>query len=307
VVESEGRRKYFPNRADIREGYVKVEGPWGSFLGGKALTLFNRGATLANFQYLHNYGVGYPSSIDISGPAAGLIGFGVMGATFSAGLVYATPVLAGLQLSAGIYDPAQLTGSGLERTGPVRPEGELTFDQPLGDLGKFHLYLNGVYQKLYFNNAPDDPSGTAKGFGTGGRLELGPVHLAAGLHRGVGLGLFFALQPSDSTYNDASELRHNEGYFAMGQLALGSFDINLGVGRNKVEPLDSDMEPAATSALGYPQFSLINTQTGFAGAVVYHVRDWLHLDVDVMHADFKWTLGDRQQITFYNAGITATW
>jgi hypothetical protein len=222
-------------------------------------------------------------------------------------LVYATPVLAGLQLSAGIYDPAQLTGSGLERTGPVRPEGELTFDQPLGDLGKFHLYLNGVYQKLYFNNAPDDPSGTAKGFGTGGRLELGPVHLAAGLHRGVGLGLFFALQPSDSTYNDASELRHNEGYFAMGQLALGSFDINLGVGRNKVEPLDSDMEPAATSALGYPQFSLINTQTGFAGAVVYHVRDWLHLDVDVMHADFKWTLGDRQQITFYNAGITATW
>ena len=305
VVESEGHRKYFPNLADVREGYLKIEGPWGSFLGGKALTLFNRGATEADFLYLHGYGLGYPGSIDVVGPAAGLIGFGVLASTMSGGLVYATPKFAGIQLSAGIYDPAALTGSGLERTGPVRLESELTVDEPLGDFGKVHLYLNGAYQKLYRNHQPNDPSETAKGIGAGGRVELGLVHLAAGLHRGIGLGIDFALQPSDATYNDASQLRDSDGYYAIGQVALGKVDLNLGFGQERVKPLQEDI--IAEPATGYPKFSLIKTQTGIAGAVVYHAADWLHFDVDVMRADFKWTLNDRQKIMFYNAGATLTW
>jgi hypothetical protein len=307
VVESEARRKYFPNLPDVREGYVKIEGPWGSFLAGKALTLFNRGATDADFRYLHGYALGYPGDIDIKGPAAGLIGFGILGSTFSGGLVYATPTVAGVQLSAGIYDPAALTGSGLSRTGAVRPEFELTVDEPLGTLGKVHVFLNGTTQKLYRNNEPDSISETAQGFGTGARVELGPVRLAAGLHRGKGLGLFFALQPSDSTFNDASQLRHSEGFFAIGQLVLGKFDINLGYGRTRITPLGDDMLPDPTKANGYPKFSLIRSQTGMAAAVVFHAADWLHFAADVMHADFRWTLNDRQQVNFFNAGTTFTW
>jgi hypothetical protein len=307
VVESEGHRKYFPNFADVREGYMKIEGPWGSFTGGKALTLFNRGATEADFLYLHGYGLGYPGGIDVVGPAAGLIGFGILGSTFSGGLVYATPSLAGIQLSAGVYDPASLTGSGLTRTGAVRPEFELTVDEPLGTAGKVHLFLNGAYQKLYRDHASDTPSETVQGFGAGGRVEVGPVHLAGGIHRGIGLGIFFALQPSDATYSDSSQLRDSEGFFAIGQLALGKVDINLGYGQTKVKSLASDLEPDPASAGGFPKFSLIKTQTGIAGAVVFHAADWLHFDADVMHADFKWTLNDRQQINFFNVGSTLTW
>jgi hypothetical protein len=304
-VESAGRRKYFPNFGDVREGYLKIEGPWGSFLAGKALTLFNRGATQANFLYLHGYGLGYPGSISVQGPAAGMIGFGVLASTFSGGLVYATPTLAGVQLSAGLYDPASLVGSRLERTGAVRPEFELTVDEPIGELAKVHVYFNGTIQKLYVKQEPDTPSETAKGIGFGGRVEVGPVHFAAGMHRGVGLGLTFALEPSESTYNGISQLRDSSGYYAMGQVSLGKFDVNMGYGQERVQPLENDMEAVAGTA--YPSYSLIKTQTGVAGAVVFHAADWLHFDVDVMHADFRWTLNDKQKINFYNAGTTITW
>jgi hypothetical protein len=304
VIESLSHRKYVPNYADVREGYLKIEGPWGSVLAGKALTLFNRGATEANFLYLHGYGLGYPGSIDTQGPAAGMIGYGILASTFSAGIVYATPSLAGIQLSAGIYDPANLIGSKYDSTGPVRPEFELTVDEPLGKMGKVHLYLNGTSQKLYQNQKPDSLSETAQGYGVGARIELGPVHLAGGLHRGIGLGLTFALEPSDSTYNDLSQLRDSQGYYGMGQLALGKVDINAGFGQTKIVPLERDLLATAT---GFPAFSIIKTQTGYAGAVVFHAADWLHFDIDVMHAAYKWTLGDQQQVTFYNAGTTLTW
>jgi len=305
IVESVSRRKYFPNFADVREGYLKIEGPWGSVLAGKALTLFNRGATEANFLYLHGYGLGYPGSINVQGPAAGMIGYGILASTFSGGIVYATPSLAGIQLSAGIYDPANLIGSRYDRTGPVRPEFELTVDEPLGKVGKVHLYLNGTMQKLYVANSPDTPSETPEGYGLGGRVELGPVHLAAGMHRGIGLGLTFALEPSDSTYNDLSQLRDSQGIYAIGQLALGKVDINAGVGQTKIVPLERDLQIVAGT--GVPAFSIIKTQTGFAGAVVFHAADWLHFDIDVMHTEYKWTLGDKQKVNFYNAGTTLTW
>jgi hypothetical protein len=304
-VESTGRRKYFANYGDVREGYLKLEGPWGSFLAGKALTLYNRGATEANFLYLHGYGLGYPGSISVQGPAAGLIGFGILASTFAGGLVYTTPQLAGLQLAAGVYDPASLVGSRLERTGALRPEAELTYDQNFGTVGKVHVYVNGTFQRLYVKQDTDKDAATAKGIGAGLRVELGPVHLAGGMHRGKGLGLTFALEPSESTYNGLSQLRDTSGFYGMGQLSLGKFDINLGFGQTRVEPLASDL--AAEPGTAYPTYSLIRTQTGYAAAVVYHAANWLHLDVDVMHADFRWTLKDSQKITFINAGPTLTW
>ncbi|HXK20436.1 MAG TPA: hypothetical protein VNG33_21650 [Polyangiaceae bacterium] len=304
-VESTSRRKYFPNYADVREGWLKIEGPWGSFLAGKALTLYNRGATEANFLYLHGYGLGYPGSISVQGPAAGMIGFGILASTFSGGLVYTTPSLAGLQLAAGIYDPANLVGSRFDRTGWARPEAELTFDQSLSTLGKIHVYVNGTYQNLYVKQDTDSFKGTAKGIGAGARVELGPVHLAGGVHAGKGLGLTFALEPSAATYDGDSNLRSSSGFYGMGQVVVSKFDFNVGFGQTRIEPLKSDLAAVPGSTL--PGFSLIRTQTGYAGAVVFHASSWLHFDVDVMHADFRWTLKDKQLINFYNAGTTITW
>ena len=70
-IESEAHRKYRPVPADVREGYVKLEGPWGSLLAGRALTLFSRGVVEIDYLYAHGYGAGFPGSIDVNGPTGG--------------------------------------------------------------------------------------------------------------------------------------------------------------------------------------------------------------------------------------------
>jgi hypothetical protein len=307
IVDSQSQKKYFQSPPDVREGYFKIEGSWGMFLAGRSGVLFDRGAVETDFLYLHGYGLGFPADLHSSGgfPTAGQIGFGVLANGYGAGFVYATPVLAGVQLSVGLYDPASLTGSTIERTKFVRPEFELVADEPLGGIGKVHVYVNGGFQPNYQQDKPDTVSKNMYGVGYGARVELGPVHLAGGGHRGKGLGLAYPGLPSDAVYDDASTLRDTDGFFGMLQLALGRLELNAGYGETIIHMTTFDLTADPTT--GEPPQSWIHTQAAFSAAVVYHARDWLHFDVDVMHADSEWDLGEHQRINFLNAGSTITW
>jgi hypothetical protein len=44
-IESNGRKKNEYNYADVRQGYAKLEGLWGSLLAGRTRSLFSRGTT----------------------------------------------------------------------------------------------------------------------------------------------------------------------------------------------------------------------------------------------------------------------
>ena len=46
---------------------------------------------------------------------------------------------------------------------------------------------------------------------------------------------------------------------------------------------------------------------GLFGGVVYHVRPWLHLDVDGFRAEAAWYLGEKQVVYIANSGMTLTW
>ena len=111
-IESTAQSKSNTNQADVRQGYAKLEGPWGSFLAGRTRTLFSRGATDIDVLYAHRWGVGFPgaTAIDSNGPTAGQVGFGVMGSGFAAALIYGTPVLGGFHLNIGAFDPADAVG-----------------------------------------------------------------------------------------------------------------------------------------------------------------------------------------------------
>jgi len=322
-IESEARRKYRPVPADVREGYLKLEGPWGSLLVGRSLTLFSRGATEIDFLYGHGFGLGYPGSVDINGPAAGHIGFGVLANGFAAGVQYATPSLGGLVLSVGAFDPSMLAGT-WERTKWLRPETELTYDVALGDSGKLHLFANGGWQKVYVSSSTKDA--TAYGAGYGARLEVGPVHLGVAGHWGKGLGLNYALESNDATVAPTAQnyvLRTSDGYYAQLQLALGKVDISAGAGITRVKLLDSDnadsrdddndpLTPAANddpnpAARDPLAFSVAKHQLGISGGLVYHFTKSLHFDVDYFRAQFAWYLGERQNVNFVNAGATMLW
>lgn len=305
-VESIARNKGQANYADVRQGYGKLEGSWGSFLAGRTRTLFSRGATDINVMYAHRWGVGFPNQIDSNGPTQGMVGFGVLGSGFAAGFIYGTPVLAGFQLNVGLFDPAQLGAGQLSRTTFARPEGELTFEQPLGTIGKVVLFTNGAYQPVQKNGicpADANDKGACEqkvlGVGYGGRLEVGPVHLGVAGHYGTGLGLSYALENSYATVDPLSHLRASDGYYAQAQVVLGQFDLFAGWGITRVFLTDYDRTQ--------PQNSNLKYQTGINGGVVYHLAPAVHFDLEYMRADAEWWLGEHQILNNFATGMTVSW
>ncbi|MES1206356.1 MAG: porin [Pseudomonadota bacterium] len=295
TIESEGQRKTQQIYTDAREGYVKVEGPWGSLLAGRALDLFSRGATENDFLYGHGFSLGFPGNIDSNGPTAGLISFGVMAAFFAPGLVYATPSLGGLQLTAGVYDATPLPG-GYEATRYARPEGELTYDWK-GKSAKLHLFFNAMYQDVYRSGSNN--KATAHGLGYGGRVEVGPVHLGVAGHRGPGLGLAYALQPGAVSVSETFELRTFDGYSGLLQFVTSRFDFNVGAGMSRCFLLETDRMNPITS--------ILDRQIGYSAAIVFHQSENLHFSIDFLRGDARWSLGEKQVFNFVNTGVVATW
>jgi hypothetical protein len=294
-IESANLRKTERPLASMQEGYGRLNTPYGSVTAGRSLDLFSRGATENDFLYGHGYGLGFGGEIDNIGPSNGMIGFGVLAAFFAPGIVYASPSLGGLQLTAGIYDPAPLPG-GYEATRAVRPEGELTYDMKSG-IFKLHLFANGEWQKVYKQSSPEHA--TSLGVGYGGRFEVGNFHLGAAGHYGKGLGLHYALESSAVSVSQNFELRTFDGYSVIAQYAAGPFDINAGYGISRVFLLASDK---ADPTVGVPR-----DEQGYFGALVYHYTPNYHLDLDYFRGRTNWRFGQKQDVNFLNAGITATW
>jgi hypothetical protein len=296
TIESDGQRKTNPITTDAREGYLRVDGRWGTLVVGRALDLVSRGAVEIDFLYGHGFGVGYPGNINSLGPTTGLINFGVLAAFYSPGISYATPVAGGLQLTVGVYDPTPLQGT-FEGTRWARPEAELTYDAvSASGWFKLHLFANGEYQKIYGNG--NDLSVTSAGVGYGGRAELGLLHLGVMGHYGPGLGLGYALEPGSISVSQNFHLRTFDGYAAFVQLAFGKVDLNLNAGVSRAFELQEDVDM---------NVSVLKRQIGVSGAIVVHLTPSLHYDIDALHGDARWYLGEKQQFTFVSTGMTATW
>jgi hypothetical protein len=320
-VESEGRQKNRPNYADVRQGYAKLEGNWGTLLVGRTRALFSRGATDIDVMYAHRWGVGFPGSIDSNGPSLGQIGFGVLGSGFASTIMYVTPVFKGLQVSVGLFDPIQLQGGGWFRTKSLRPEGEATWEVKFGETGKVVLFFNGAAQKVYKDAYCAPPSGPdpqpceamAAGIGYGGRFELGPLHLGVAGHYGKGLGLNYALEVSEASLDPQSNLRKFDGYYVQSQLVLGQFDLfaGWGIARVFLTHADNEQVPDPSDATGtgpwiFPH-SVIKHQMGINAGVVYNMTPNVHFDADYFRAEAAWFLGEKQVIHVTNAGMTYNW
>jgi len=306
TIETDSRRTFLKNIPDIREGYLKVDGPAGTLVAGRTLSLFSRGATEIDFLYGHGYAVGNPAGFDDYGPSAGHIGYGVLANVFVAGISYATPKLGGLQLTVGLYDPAALVGLTWTRSKLARPEGELTYDLKMGAAAKLHLFVNGAFQKVYKADLPD--SNQVYGVGAGGRVEVGIVHLGVAGHYGQGLGRFYFLSGDDTVLAADGSLRKFDGIYAQSQFILGSFDLNFGWGMTRVYQSPADVDPARyDSTTMMPTASLLKYQMGASAVLVHHFSDNLHGAIDYFRSDTKWWLGESQVVNAFNAGMTLTW
>jgi hypothetical protein len=294
TIESDGQAKTNHIKTDAREGYVRVDGPWGMLLVGRAEDLFSRGASENELLYGHPYGLGFPGTIESSGPATGLINFGVMAAFFSPGFVYETPNLRGLKLAVGLYDPSPLEEI-YDATHSARPETELTYDIHARSF-KMHVFADGAYQKVY--RAGGNDSHTSWGIGYGGRVEVGPVHVGIEGYYGPGLGLGYALEPGSISVTPNFGLRTFDGYSALLQYSARAFDLNFGIGMSRTFELQEDINA---------NVSVISRELGYSAGIVYHFTDYLHYDIDALRGDSRWYFGEKQIFTFVNTGLTAEW
>ena len=88
---------------------------------------------------------------------------------------------------------------------------------------------------------------------------------------------------------------------------MGGGQSRIGVLRRSRAESESTVPINPNTGQADPKFSWISTQTAGAGAVVYHVSDYLHLAADAIFTSFKWNLGEAQKINIYNVGATLTW
>jgi hypothetical protein len=340
-VENFDRREGQPIPPDVRQGYAKLEGPWGSVLAGRVPALFSRGATQIDALYAHRWGVGWPGAIDANGPTEGQMGFGLQGSGFSGGAMYVTPALAGLQLSAGLFDAVQLQGNGnWARTRFPRVEAELTFEQKFRDgWGKVVLFGSGLQQKVYKSGyctpvfVPETNSYlpcdlTVLGGVAGGRLELGPFHLGVSGFYGQGLGMNYEIEVSDAAQDKIGNLRKTTGAYVQGQVVIRKVDLFAGWGITQVyltdydknytkpdprDPRSINSDPAVRDmANKVLVWSVLKDQMGINAGVVYHVLPNVHLDLDFFRAEADWWAvngfaGQTQVVWVGNGGMTVNW
>jgi hypothetical protein len=312
---------------DVREGWVALDGPWGTFTAGRMLALFGRISTEIDFNYGHNYGLGFPCGDKGDSPACGHIGTGVMFPGFGAGFLYSTPSFGGLQFHAALFDPVRILG-GWNRASIARPEGAISFQKQLSPTVMLKLQGEALYQVLAFEG--QDTTDGVWGVSAGGRLEVGPLRLGASVFRGKGLGQYYAVQNSAVSFSQFSsnhDIRYFTGLYGQTALVLGPMQVSAGVGRVSIDQLYVDQF----------DYGLSNAkdQWGVSAAFYYNVTDNFVLGLDYFRFQADWygapyytaelantdpntgqpqkgpTVGylpaEKQVINFINAGATFHW
>ncbi len=320
------RSKAAVNAPDIRQGYAKIEGPWGALLAGRSLALFMRGAISLDFNYQHGNGLGYPCASDNSDPTCGMVGYGVIFAGFNPQLTYTTPKMAGLEVSVGLFDPVNAPGK-FEATPWPRIEGEIDYDADFllsGVKSNFHAFANGMVQTLKEQGNPDraprmpysPESTTPWGINVGFWAELFHIRAGFSMFQGKGLGMNNAFENTPAVFDsdpgvDINGNPHNpqaphprkfDGYYGVIGLNLQPITLNAGYGITRVFATTNDFIAAKTNG-----FDPIKTQAGISAGINYAIGEHLVLALEYFHADHTWYFGDKQRLNVVNSGLTVLW
>jgi hypothetical protein len=320
---SGGRTKNTPGGVDPRELYGKLEGSWGSVLGGSALALFGRGGILVDAAIAHDYGMGYPCSIEnAGGGACGMAGFGAIFPAFEPGFVYATPTLGGFELAVGIYDPATVANAQLTRAPLPRLEAEAAF--AFKDVVK--VFANGFWQKL--EGSPTDMgkrtdiTATAWGGQGGFMLNVGPVMAGGAAFVGQGMSPITYIEENEVSFDPKGIPRKSRGGFALAAIKFDAIHFKLagGAGVFRLDKSSNDKEPVTAAGLvGNPQ--LLKQNFGVTVGV-YQTTGPVHFALEYFRAEHGlYEFGEAnptdptlinirrpvQVVSFINAGFTVVW
>jgi hypothetical protein len=326
TIGSGGRSKAAANNPDIRQGYVKFEGPWGGVLAGRSLALFMRGAISLDFNYQHGNGLGYPCAADNSDPTCGMVGYGVIFAGFNPQITYTTPKLAGLEASIGLFDPVNAPGK-YEVTPLPRLEGEVDYDAEFmvsGVKSNFHAFANGMVQQMKEQGNPtreprtpyEPTSVTPWGVNIGFWAEVMRIRAGFSMFQGRGLGMNNAFENTPAVFDsdmgeDLNGVKHDpqapqprkfDGYYVVLGLNLHPVTLNAGYGITRVFATQNDFVAAKLN-----KFDPIKTQQGISAGVNYAAGEHVVLALEYFRAEHTWYFGEKQKVNVANAGVTLLW
>ena len=317
-----GRTKNTPGAVDPRELYGKLEGSWGSLLGGSALALFGRGGILVDAEIAHDYGMGYPCTVEnASGGACGMAAFGAVFPSFEPGFVYTTPSLGGFELALGIYDPATVANAQLTRAPLPRLEGEVSFS--VKEVVK--VFANGFWQKL--EGSPTDMgkrtdiTATAWGGQGGIMLNVGPVMAGGAGFVGQGVSPITYIEENEVSFDVQGIPRKSRGGFGLAAVKLDSIHLKVagGAGVFRLDKSPHDPAPVTPSGPGNPR--MLKQNFGIT-AGVYQTTGPLHFALEYFRAEHDlYEYGEVnatdptiinikkpvQVVNFINAGFTVVW
>ena len=321
---SGGRTKNSPGGVDPRELYGKMEGSWGSFLGGSNLSLFGRGGILVDAEIAHDFGMGYPCSIqDAGGGACGMAAFGAIFPAFDPGFVYTTPSLGGFQLALGIYDPALVQNATLARAPLPRVEAEAAF--AFKDV--FKVFANGYWQTL--EGSPingdmgkrEDITATAWGGQGGFMLNVGPIMAGGAGFMGQGISPITFIEENELSFDKQGIPRKSRGGFGLAAIKIDAIHLKVagGAGVFHLDKSSHDPEPVSAAGAGNP--SKLEQNFGIT-AGVYQTTGPLRFALEYFRAEhglYKYGEADPndptritikkpvQVVNFINAGFTIAW
>jgi hypothetical protein len=325
------RTKNNAAETDPRELYAKIEGSWGSFLGGSDLALFGRGATLMDADIAHDFGLGYPCSIqDASGGGCGMVAFGEPFPGFEPGFVYATPSLGGLQISLGAYDPATIANAQLNRAPLPRFEGEVKFNFR----DSLRLFGSGFWQVLE-GTVADTTTGTlvernlhtnAWGVQAGAMLAVGPIMLGGAAYKGAGFSPITYVDESVVAADSTGVLRDSYGAFGLGAILFNALHFKIaggaGVWHLDKDKNDSGFVNSVDPTNPQPTNPQLIKQNLGETVGIYQTTGPVHFALEYFRAEHTWydygvasasdpkvilAVTPKQVLNFVNAGMTVVW
>jgi hypothetical protein len=292
---------------DAREAWGSLGGPWGSFVFGRAFSIFGSASGEVN-NYAFEFAVGHPCLADASTIACGSVGAGPIYAGYNAQLRYISPRLAGFQAQVSLEDPSSLPDYHI--TPLPRFEGEISYEAHfLGD-GKLVVKGQGLTQELGKLNANRDGTVSTTAWGAMGsaRLEVLGLRLGGGAWTGKGMGTNNALQQDDQAKPLAhdlpgggfpgDELRSFRGFFGNAVYDYHGTALALGGGAAFVQETASDAATVSTS--------LLRQNVEYHAVFTQRIHSVV-LSAEFMHWKSQWYLGESQTLNFVGAGSTFVW
>jgi hypothetical protein len=305
---------------DWREQFFDLSGSWGTFWGGRKLGLYNRGGMRMNWWLMHQQGVGHPCNVDSSGTATcGHTGVGSMFPNRNAQIGYATPEVAGLQLSVAMFDPAMINAD-WNRTPMPRFEAEGTFRKEFGGpkdyKNELNAWANGLTQVVARTQEvapqpavppdipakpgiPADAERSVWGVGGGAWGRMSGFGVGATGWYGSGLGT--ATPFGNTAVDDLGELRTHYGYLAIANFRYDTFEVAGSYGSTNVQETEWDKNPNNADKI-----SVIKEVRGIGAKIAYHLTPVV-FSVDAMILHHEWWRGETQDANVVSAGAVAKW